>query len=229
MTAETLGARDGGAADGHWTPGEQVLWRYRGNATERLHIARPVTVVHDDTELLAVWMAPGSECVRPVLSDGGEIAREPLASRFAKPRSTHRSTWFGTGVLKLARPADPWSVWIFWDRGWRLRNWYVNLEEPRLRWDGGVDSEDHVLDIAVYPDRGWEWKDEDEFEAAQDAGLIGPSKAAEIRAAGLRAVREIEHWGWPFRDGWENWRPDPSWPVPALPEDWDRPPSAPAS
>lgn len=225
MTAETLRARDGGAADGHWAPGEPVLWRYRGNGTDRLHICRPVTVVHDDAEMLAVWMAPGSECIRPVLADGSEIAREPLGTRFRKARSTHRSAWFGTGVLKLARPGDPWSVWVFWDRGWKLRNWYVNLEEPRLRWDGGVDSEDHVLDIAVYPDRRWEWKDEDEFSAAQEAGLIPAAKAAEIRAAGARAVQEIERWGWPFRDGWENWRPDPSWTLPALPDDWDRPPS----
>lgn len=224
MTAETVHTREGGAAAGRWAPGETVLWRYRGNATERLHICRPVTVVHEDDDLLAVWMAPGSECIRPVLADGSEIAREPLATRFRKPRTTQRSAWFGTGVLKLARAGEPWSVWLFWDRGWELRNWYVNLEEPRLRWEGGIDSEDHVLDIAVYPDRSWEWKDEDEFEAAQQAGLIEPAKAVAIRAAGLRAVAEIERWGWPFQDGWEDWRPDPSWAAPALPDDWDRAP-----
>jgi hypothetical protein len=225
MTAETVRAHEGGtAAEGRWAPGDTVLWRYRGNGTDRLLICRPVTVVHDGEDLLAVWMAPGTECIRPVLADGSEIAREPLATRFRRPRTTHRSNWFGTGILKLARPGDPWSVWLFWDRGWKLRNWYVNLEEPRLRWSGGTDSEDHVLDIAVYPDRSWAWKDEDEFAAAQEAGLIGPAKAAEIRAAGLRAVREIERWGWPFRDGWENWRPDPSWAIPMLPDDWDRSP-----
>ncbi|GGO97606.1 cytidylyl-2-hydroxypropylphosphonate hydrolase [Wenjunlia tyrosinilytica] len=225
MTAETVRAQ-GDQAAGHWAPGETVLWRYRGNATERFHLCRPVTVVRDDAEMLAVWLAAGTECIRPVLHDGSEIAREPLATRFRKPRDVRRSTWFGTGVLKLARPGDPWSVWLFWDRGWRLRNWYVNLEEPRVRWAGGIDSEDHVLDVAVYPDRSWEWKDEDEFAAAREAGLIGDQQAERIRAAGLSAVREVQAWGWPFRDGWEHWRPNPSWATPALPDDWDRAPDA---
>jgi hypothetical protein len=35
-------------------------------------------------------------------------------------------------------------------------------------------------------------------------------------------VRLIESWDAPFREGWEEWRPDPSWTVPVLPVDWDR-------
>jgi Protein of unknown function (DUF402) len=225
MTAETARAHEERGRR-YWAPGETVLWRYRDHASEQVLLCRPVTVVRDDEELLAVWVAPGTECVRPVLSDGSEIAQEPLGTRFRKPRVPVRTTWFGTGVLKLARPGDPYSVWVFWDRGWRLRNWYVNLEEPRLRWAGGVDSEDHVLDVAVYPDRTWEWKDEDEFAAAREAGLISDGKASAIRSAGLRAVREIEAWGWPFSHGWEDWRPNPMWGTPVLPDDWDRAPIA---
>jgi Protein of unknown function (DUF402) len=223
MTAEIAQAQDG-RGGAYWAPGETVLWRYRGVGTDRVHLCRPVTVVRDDEEMLAVWLAPGTECVRPTLADGSEIAQEPLATRFRKPRVTRRTTWFGTGVLKMARPGDPWSVWIFWDQGWRLRNWYVNLEEPRLRWSGGVDTEDHVLDIAVYPDHSWEWKDEDEFAAVREAGLFCDEKAARIRSAALGALRDVQGWGWPFRDGWENWRPNPAWATPGLPEDWDRPP-----
>ena len=83
-----------------------------------------------------------------------------------------RGRWFGTGVLKLARPGEPWSVWLFWEPGWQFKNWYVNLEEPLARWAGGVDSEDHFLDISVYPDRTWGWRDEDEFAQAQQDGLM---------------------------------------------------------
>ena len=32
----------------------------------------------------------------------------------------------------------------------------------------------------------------------------------------------IRAWGPPFADGWQDWRPDPSWPYRPLPEDWDR-------
>ncbi|MBH1935594.1 DUF402 domain-containing protein [Streptomyces sp. AV19] len=210
---------------GHWAPGDHILWRYRANATDRVHICRPVTVVQDTDDLLAVWLASGTACVRPVLADGTPPYQEPLATRYTKPRTTAVGTWTGTGVLKLARPGEPWSVWLFWDLDWRFRNWYVNLEEPLARWAGGVDSEDHFLDIAVYPDRRWEWKDEDEFAQAQRVGLMSAARAEEVRAAGHAAVEHIESWGAPFTSGWEGWRPDPAWPVPALPDDWGRVPA----
>ncbi|MEW1694524.1 DUF402 domain-containing protein [Streptomyces sp. NPDC093249] len=209
----------------HWAPGDHILWRYRGNGTGAVHICRPVTVVRDTPGLLAVWMAPGTECVRPVLTDGTSVHDEPLATRYTAARTTERARWSGSGVLKLARPGEPWSVWLFWDRGWRFRSWYVNLEEPQVRWAGGVDSEDHFLDISVYPDRSWLWRDEDEFAQAQRSGLMGPEQAGRVRTAGQLAVDRINSWGAPFADGWEDWRPDPEWKVPQLPADWDRTPA----
>ncbi|MFJ8926855.1 MULTISPECIES: cytidylyl-2-hydroxypropylphosphonate hydrolase [unclassified Streptomyces] len=210
---------------GRWAPGEPILWRYRANGGDGFHICRPVTVVQDTDELLAVWMAPGTECVKPVIADGTPVHREPLATRYTKPRTLQRDRWSGTGVLKLARPGDPWSVWLFWEPGWRFRNWYVNLEAPRARWAGGVDSEDHFLDLSVYPDGSWRWHDEDEFAQAQAVGLMSPAQASEVRSAGRLAVEAIENWRRPFPDGWQHWRPDPAWPVPALPADWDRTPA----
>ncbi|MDI3389816.1 DUF402 domain-containing protein [Streptomyces sp. B-S-A8] len=210
---------------GHWAPGTPVLWRYRDNASPRFHICRPVTVVQDTDELLAVWLAPGTECVKPVLADGTSVHEEPLATRYTRPRTVHRERWFGTGVLKLARPGEPWSVWLFWEPGWKFRSWYVNLEEPRTRWAGGVDSQDHFLDISVRPDRSWRWHDEDEFAQAQRDGLMSARQARAVRSAGRAAVESIEAWGPPYTSGWEEWRPDPEWNVPFLPVDWDRTPA----
>ena len=102
-------------------------------------------------------------------------------------------------------------MWLFWEQGWRFKNWYVNLEEPLARWAGGVDSEDHFLDISVYPDRSWQWRDEDEFAQAQRAGLMDARAAARVREAGRSAVEGIRAWGAPFSDGWQHWRPDPAW------------------
>jgi len=242
MTAETAGTTgeagahgrarhvDAGAHTGdgshgdpgeRWAPGTRVLWRYRANGAGHAHICRPVTVVRDTPDLLAAWVAPGTICVKPEMADGTPVHHEPLRTRYTRPRRIVLSRWFGTGVLKLARPGEPWSVWLFWERNWQFKNWYVNLEEPRRRWAGGIDSEDHFLDIAVYPDRSWEWRDEDEFAAAQHAGLVDEQLAARVRAAGRAVVEQIGAWSPPFGDGWENWRPDPRWPVPALPQDWD--------
>jgi hypothetical protein len=36
-------------------------------------------------------------------------------------------------------------------------------------------------------------------------------------------IERIEAWSIPFDEGWEHWRPDPGWPLPELPDDWDRP------
>ncbi|MBM7089535.1 DUF402 domain-containing protein [Streptomyces sp. S12] len=216
---------EAGGSTGFWRPGTHILWRYRENGGARFHIARPVTVVRDDSELLAVWMAPGTECVKPVLADGTPVHQEPLDTRYTRPRTVCRARWSGTGVLKLARPGDPWSVWLFWDPGWRFKNWYVNLEEPLARWSGGVDSEDHFLDISVHPDRSWHWRDEDEFAQARRDGLVDDALAGRVWAAGRDAVSVITAWGPPFSDGWPNWRPDPSWTVPSLPRNWDRTPA----
>ncbi|MER6913635.1 DUF402 domain-containing protein [Streptomyces sp. NPDC000594] len=217
-----------------WAPGDHILWRYRGHGPhpsgrEHVDICRPVTVVQDSAETLAVWMAPGTECVKPVLADGTPVHQQPLATRYTAPRTVMRDRWFGTGVLKLARSDEPWSVWLFWDPGWKFKSWYVNLEEPRTRWAGGIDSEDHFLDISVYPDRSWLWRDEDEFAEAQRAGLMSHRKARRVRAAGAAAVEVIRAWGPPFADGWEHWRPDPRWRVPELPADWGSVPARLAS
>ncbi|MFD7899676.1 DUF402 domain-containing protein [Streptomyces sp. NPDC059743] len=212
------------AAAGHWAPGTQILWRYRENAGDRVHICRPVTVVQDSAELLAAWLAPDTPCMKPALADGSPIQNEPLATRYTTPRTVVRDRWYGMGVLKLARPGEPWSVWLWWERDWHFQNWYVNLEEPRTRWAGGIDSEDHFLDIDVFPDRSWRWRDEDEFTQAQQDGLMGPAQARKVREAGLAAIEVVNGWGAPFRDGWEHWRPEPHWTVPELPDDWDRAP-----
>jgi len=211
---------DGGTngAGGTWAPGTHILWRYL--AGDRVLDVRPVTVVADTSELLAVWLAGGTPRIRPVGPDGSEIRRIPLEQRFRVPRSTRHCTWFGTGILKLAPKGAAHSVWLFWDANGLQRGWYVNLETPHRRWHGGVDTTDHVLDIWVTPDRNWMWKDEDEFAAAIEAGRFTEAEAAAIRAEGERVIGTIRAWGAPFRDGWENFRPEHDWPLPTLPADW---------
>ncbi|GAA3086486.1 hypothetical protein GCM10020254_33650 [Streptomyces goshikiensis] len=229
------GGRGGGDAQNtrwtgtRWAPGEQILWRYRDHAPGskgQVHICRPVTVVEDTPELLAVWMAPGTECVKPVLADGTPVHAEPLATRYTAPRTTVRARWFGTGVLKLARPGDPWSVWLFWERGWRFKNWYVNLEEPpcpvgrRGGFRGPLPGHRRAPgpQLAV-AGRG-------RVRAGPAARPDGPGAGG--AGPGGRARRGRGHPGLggpPFRDRWQDWRPDPAWGVPVLPEDWDRTPA----
>ena len=100
--------------------------------------------------------------------------------------------------------------------------WYINLEEPFRRTRFVFDYLDQLLDIIVSPDRTtWQWKDEDEFQEAQDRGLFSPEQARAIRAEGERVVQLLQANKPPFNSGWEQWRPDSAWSLPTLPEGWD--------
>ena len=102
----------------------------------------------------------------------------------------------------------------------RFRGWYVNLEQPFVRRNGAVDTSDWILDLWVHPDGTWSWKDEHEVPVAVAAGTISADEAAAARAEGERVIELVERWASPFSDGWEHWRPEPSWPVPVLPARW---------
>jgi hypothetical protein len=131
------------------------------------------------------------------------------------------SSWFGGGALIIAEPDVCHASWVMWDEAGELIGWYVNLEEPRRRTSLGFDTTDHTLDIVVRPDRSWQWKDEAELAEAVDVGLFSPLKATEILAEGERVIQRIEAWTAPFDEGWENWRPDPGWPLPSIPDGWE--------
>ena len=81
---------------------------------------------------------------------------------------------------------------------------------------------DQVLDIEISEDlKGWHWKDEDELVEAQTLGLISEERGGELRAEGERVIENMKSRKPPFDERWDSWRPDPSWPVPELPEGWD--------
>ena len=52
-------------------------------------------------------------------------------------------------------------------------------------------------------------------------GWFTAEQNVSIRAEAPHMVRVIEEKGQPFSDGWEDWRPDPKWPVPEFSDDWD--------
>ena len=78
---------------------------------------------------------------------------------------------------------------------------------------GHLEQLSHVVE----PDGSWRWKDEDELETAVRVDFFTPPEAEAIRGEGEAVVAE-----WPFPTGWEDWRADPTWPLPTLPADWDR-------
>ena len=195
-------------------PGDQIVLRevWRG----KVWTGRPVTIVQDGSDLLALYMAAGARWKRPVDQDGCFLRLAPGEWALAGER-------WSTELLRLVTPGAAHSVILLWTEGFNeLKFWYVNLEEPLRRTSLGFDYMDQVLDIVISADRSeWRWKDEDELEEALALGLITPEKARELRIEGERVIEQMQSGRPPFNGGWESWRPDPAWPIPELPAGWD--------
>ena len=178
---------------------------------------RPASVVLDTEEMLALYAPAGQAWRKPVTLSGGTLRIPKEDWKLADERQRIE-------VLRLAPPGAAHSVLVLWLPGFsRFLRWYVNLEEPLHRTPIGFDYMDMALDIVITEDQTeWKWKDEDEFQEAQDHGLIGRDQARQIREEGRRVLETMQAGGPPFNDRWQHWRPDPSWPVPTLPAGWDR-------
>ena len=168
-------------------------------------------VVGEDGGRLALYLALGTP---------GVLMRRNAGERYLEswvrgdPPSHH--LWQRTHMLDLVRPADSHALRLFWDDRWEFLGWYVNLQAPLRRTVLGYDTTDWALDISVEPDGTWSWKDEADFAEAQALGVLDASAAERVRSEGERVVRRR-----PWPTGWEDWRPDPAWPIPPLPPDWD--------
>jgi Protein of unknown function (DUF402) len=199
-------------------PGETLLRRYRrGGSTSWLQACR---VVAADTEGVFCWVPVGAGFAFRQRPDGSPVRAAPIAD-FASAQ-LRTGGWQGRSALILMPAGRAHSVWWFFAGG-DFSGWYVNLEARSRFWhhDGwyGVDVIDHELDAVVAPDRSWQWKDEDDLAAV--TGLDGywdAEGSAEIRAEGLRVLAEVEAGRFPFDGRWCDFRPDPSWPVPRLPQ-----------
>jgi hypothetical protein len=177
-------------------------------------------VVQDTANLLALFLCPYTPWKQRITLDGKPISARTRLDGSWRLQDTN---WHGsTGSLRLTIPGASYSVVIFWNDGYKSQNaWYINLEDPLRRTARGFDYMDQILDIVVEPDlKTWRWKDEDELEEAIALGLISQERARSMRVEGENVVRILQS-GKSIFSGWENWRPDPSWPVPTLPEDWD--------
>ncbi|WP_166828828.1 DUF402 domain-containing protein [Brevibacterium limosum] len=235
------GTGNQGAADEPcWRRGDQILWTYTNPAHPGLYDQRPVTVIADDEKHLAVWLESGTRMLHHVLADGSGIRTAGGPARFGAPRAQGLKRWQGPGIVAVFRPGADYSVWFFVNRASRTTDaeavssrppavpvrrdsFYVNLEESFTRFDRGILTSDHVLDIVVDADGTYRLKDEDELEFARGAGMFSDDKVARIRAAADSAIDDICAWVFPFDSDYPDFRPDPDWPMPDLPAEatWD--------
>ncbi|HWN20602.1 MAG TPA: DUF402 domain-containing protein [Gaiellaceae bacterium] len=200
-----------------WSEGDLVALRHV-NAGRVSHVW-PTVVVKDTQDLVALYLAAGAPTLRRSRLDGSPLDRSlAYEERTRVPWRLAPGEWFGSSCLQLQRAGEASSWWRWLDGS----GWYVNLQDPLRRTPIGFDTGDHVLDLVVRPDGSWEWKDEDEFEAACQLGRFTRSEMAAVRRAGEEAAAAIDAGAWPLDSEWSTWLPDGSWPtVTRLPEGWD--------
>ena len=206
-----------------WSPGEvmviQELWR------GRLWAARPVTVVDDAGDTLALW------CPR------GTVRKVPVTPRDRTPPMS-RPEWFADLLIRcdwnladsvwdvsnlwLLREGEWHAVWVSYLETGEHWGWYVNLQEPFRRSRCGIQTMDLMLDILVDADRAWRWKDEDDFEMLVMHELLDADAVSSVRREAERVIGKVERGETPFDRTWLEWRPEDAWPLPQLPYGWDR-------
>jgi hypothetical protein len=157
--------------------------------------------VEDSDESTVLWFPPG---FRYAMGDDlfGEWGYRDRVGR--RPQ------------VRITKPGEPFSVFLFQHEDGRLRGWYVNFERPQRRTPRGFDYEDDLLDVWVAVGAEPELLDEDELDEAVARGFVSNERAAEIR---VNAERVLADPPWPT--GWEDWEPEPGWQVPDLPPGWD--------
>jgi hypothetical protein len=194
-------------------PGETIALRQTWGG--RVWAARPATVVEDALEQTMLFVPVGSVWMAPFLD--GERLKIPQAE-FELVTQRYEDLH----VLSFSWPDTWYAVLLFQGPDGSPHSWYVNLEEPLRRTELGFDTLDHELDVIVELDGSWRWKDEDDLAEAIRRGVIPAQDEPRMRADGERAVRRILDREPPFDRDWTAWRPDPSWPIPVLPDGWDR-------
>ena len=175
---------------------------------------RPYTVVEDTPGRLILYARSGVRWVKSLSPDGTALIR-------GEPWILHEEVEHREAV-RIITPGSRHSVLLFWAETFKeFLQWYVNLEDPLVRTPMGFDYLDQMLDIEVTPDLSeLKWKDEDEFEDAITRGILTHEEADVIRAEGEQVIAAISARRSPFNEPWEQWRPDPQWPTPLLPQDW---------
>ncbi len=132
-------------------------------------------------------------------------------------------TWQTNRLLLLFEPEKFYSIILFWNHASDdFLCYYVNFQLPFKRNLSAVDTLDLDLDLVIHPDFSHEWKDVDDYLQAVSHGLISPEWSKEIEFAREDVIERLENRVYPFDGSWLDWKPDPSWQPPMLPENWDK-------
>jgi hypothetical protein len=151
----------------HWNRGAQIALHEHWN--RKVWTVRPVTVVVDTPDMIALYMMPDTTYKHPRAIDGSPVPHF-LPDEWVLIDTQLR----GGGALNLAPPGQWYVIMgLLGDDNQRIERWYVNLQTPYQRTRMGFDYLDQELDIVINRElTAWSWKDEEKFIDAQRRGRI---------------------------------------------------------
>ena len=208
-----------------WVPGEVVVRREvlglphvagdrHGDADGPQHVwfGSPVHVVVDDGEQLVTYIGPGAEFGFPPGKWPTPSGRHPLHGQ---------ASWRGHGCLMVQRPGEDWAIWHLWhgdDRA--LLCWYVNFQAAYRRTAVGFDTLDFELDIVVFPDGRWAFKDREVLADRVAAGRLTQATFDRVLALGDEMAAALDAGRRPWDPRWADWTPPDGWRDARLPAGW---------
>jgi Protein of unknown function (DUF402) len=207
-----------------WPPGTTAVLQEVWNG--RVWAARPVRVVRDEGDFVALWFPKGTRWKAPTTPPTRPRERtrgERLATTIALGDWVFADAEWEVSTLMLLREGEWHALWISWLDDGEQWGWYVNLQRPFRRTPLGFETMDLMLDVTIELDRSWRWKDEDELEVFVERGVFDEALAGRLREEGLEVARRAERNEGPFAEDWSEWRPAASMPPPELPPGWDEP------
>lgn len=209
---------DGGFDRGTSIVFREVVPEAFGGLPDHPGLVYSAIVIADHPSAIVTFQPVGGPLMRRTGTRGGPRGRNIIRGGWD---GGHRAdVWRGDSVVRVHRAGEPWSTWRWTRDGAWLPGFYLNLEAPWRRTTNGFDSHDWELDLIVREaEEGLavELKDQDEFEWCALEGGFPVEAVDRIRAAAVQARAVVEGGGWPLNANWDDWLPDPRWPIPALP------------
>jgi hypothetical protein len=203
-----------------WHHGETVVVRNIARSDGGVTAALATICIADDDEALALYVPVGTVAKDNYVVPEKDRVAAVGALAPSRARSFVERVW-QVPTIRLYRPGEAYSVWLFFAANGAFASWYGNLEAPYQRTPIGVDAQDHALDVVADATGRWRWKDDAEFARRLELGLDSAEHQAAVRAAGREFIARLEAHAPPFNLGWQDWRAPADWTPRTLPEGWE--------
>jgi len=207
----------------HRAVGESCV--LRGIVNNQVWLAQSVIVVKDEPQETVLLLLPGAKCAFPEGYTRWRSRETSGLTRWQEARRTpivlSELDWQTNRILIFLEPGKYYSCFLFWDhQTGQFACYYINFQLPYHRSHCGFDTLDLDLDIVIDPQYHWKWKDEDEYQAGIREGGIQDEWVQGIQQSQAEVFNRINTRSYPLDGAWVDWRPDPTWVPPQLPDGW---------